>query len=78
MTRECDCLNKRQEKAFADVGILASDDIVAADQATLDISAQAHRSDLAQQSFPGLDAAIQIRHAEKIGLGSRAYRLVEV
>lgn len=78
MTRECDCLNKRQEKAFADVGILACDDIVAADQATLDISARAHGSDLAQQSFPRIDAAIQIRHAEKIGLGSRSYRLVEV
>ncbi len=78
MTRECDCLNKRQEKAFADVGILACDDIVAADQATLDISAAAHGSDLAHQSFPKLDPTIQIRHAEKIGLGNRAYRLVEV
>lgn len=78
MTRECDCLNKRQKKQFADVGILACDDIVAADQATLDLSARAHGRDLAQQSFPELDAGIQIRHAEKIGLGSRDYQLVEV
>ncbi len=78
MTKECDCLNKRQEKAFADVGILAGDDIVAVDQATLDVSARAHGEDLARQSFPKLDAAIQIRHAEKIGLGSRQYRLLEV
>lgn len=78
MTKECDCLNERQEKQFADVGILACDDIVAVDQATLDLSARAHGRDLAQQSFPKLDAGIQIRHAQKIGLGSRDYRLVEV
>ena len=78
MTRECDCLNRRQKKAFADIGILACDDIVATDQATLDISARDHCNDLAHQSFPKLDPAIQIRHAEKIGLGSRRYRLVKV
>ena len=78
MTRDCDCLSKRQKKEVADIGILGSTDIVAVDQATLDLTAQAHGINLGQKFFPALDPAIQIEHAEKMGLGSRNYRLEEI
>ena len=58
-----------------DVGILASGDPVAIDQATLDLTAGRHGRSIAEASEPGLDATIQLEHAEKIGLGSRAYDL---
>jgi uncharacterized Fe-S center protein len=78
MTRDCDCLNKRQKKGVPDIGILGSTDIVAIDQATLDLTARAHGTDLGQKFHPALDPSIQIAHAEKLALGSRTYRLEEI
>jgi len=78
MTKDCDCMDKVQEKVTPDLGILASPEIVAADQATLDLTEQAAGRSLSALSFPGLNPTLQIAHAEKLGLGSRQYRLVEV
>lgn len=78
MTRDCDCLNKKQKKEVPDIGVLASNDIVAIDQATLDLTARAHGANLSEKFHPALDPAIQIAHAEKLGLGSRQYRLEEI
>lgn len=78
MTKDCDCFNKAQEKILPDLGILASTDIVAADQATLDLTTKAAGQSLAAKAYSILDPAIQLAHAEKLGIGSRQYRLVEV
>lgn len=78
MTKNCDCWNQAQEKAIPDMGVLASTDIVAVDQATLDVTGAAHGKDLSQISFPMHDSTIQIVHAEKVGMGTRKYELVEV
>ena len=78
MTRNCDCLNRRQKKAVTDIGILGSTDIVAVDQATVDLTANAHGGNLAEKFHPTLDPVIQIAHAEKVGMGSRTYRLQEI
>jgi uncharacterized Fe-S center protein len=78
MTKDCDCLNKKQEKIMPDIGILASTDIVAIDQATLDLTANSDGQNLSQRSYPKLDPAVQIVHAEKMGLGTRGYQLIEV
>jgi uncharacterized protein len=78
MTKDCDCMDRAQEKIMVDIGILASNDLVAADQATLDLTEQAAGRSLSELSFPELDPTLQIAHAEKMGLGSRSYRLVEV
>ena len=76
MTRGCDCYGDRQERNMPDVGILASPDPVAIDQATLDLTARRHERSIAKESEPGLDGTIQLEHAEKIGLGSRTYELL--
>jgi uncharacterized Fe-S center protein len=78
MTTDCDCLNVRQNKVAGDVGLLASADIVAVDQATLDLTGKAHRKNISELSYPDQDGLIQIRHAEKLGLGTAKYDLVEV
>jgi len=75
MTKECDCLGK-SEKVFADLGVLASLDPVAIDQASLDLVSARHHCRLEERSYPELDARIQIQHAERLGLGSAAYELV--
>ena len=78
MTRDCDCLSKRQKKEVPDIGVIGAADIVAVDQATLDLTARAHGDDLGARFHPSLDATIQIDHAERLGLGSRTYRLEEI
>ncbi len=76
MTRGCDCEGERQKRIIPDVGILASRDPVAVDQATLDLTAKSFGESLAKKSEPRLDASIQLEHAEEIGLGSRKYNLI--
>ena len=61
-----------------DLGILASTDPVAVDQAAADLVNKAHGSDLFEEMWPGKSYTAQFAHGEAIGLGSRSYDLVEV
>ncbi len=76
MTKDCDCFSVKQHKLIPDIGILASDDPVAIDKATLDLTAKAHGKTLAEMSYAHHDAMIQISHAAKIGMGSLDYQLI--
>lgn len=78
MTKDCDCFSVKQEKMIEDIGILASQDPVAVDMATLDLTAKAHGQNLAEMAYKHHDAMIQIDHAAEIGMGSKQYELVEV
>jgi uncharacterized Fe-S center protein len=78
MTKDCDCLGSRQKRIIPDAGILASTDPVAIDQATLDITREKFGKDLGRKSWPGLSPERQLEHGEKIGLGTRKYRLVKI
>ena len=78
MTKECDCMSIKQKPIIGDIGILASIDPLAIDQATLDLTKQINSKSLGEISYPKLDANIQLEHAAKIGLGSRKYKLIEV
>ena len=59
-------------------GLLASFDPVAIDQAVLDLVRRRAGRSLEAMSYPGHDAAVQVRYAESLGLGSSRYDLVEV
>ncbi|HUV08754.1 MAG TPA: 4Fe-4S dicluster domain-containing protein, partial [Spirochaetia bacterium] len=78
MTGGCDCMGNRQDRIMGDVGVLASTDPVAIDQATLDLTEKHFGESLAKKSYPQIDASLQLEHGERIGLGSRAYRLVDL
>ena len=75
MTRDCDCVAHEQDLLQPDVGVLASRDPVAIDQAALDLTRERFGSSLAEAGWPAVDATVQLQHGEKIGLGSRIYRL---
>jgi uncharacterized Fe-S center protein len=77
MTQDCDCMGIVQEKIIPDIGILASKDPVAIDEATLDMTIN-NGKDLVNLSYDHLDGRTQLEHAEKIGLGSRKYEIVEI
>lgn len=80
VTKDCDCLNKPQERVVDDIGVLASRNPVATDQAATDILRDRAGSDVLREiwSESDLDYGLQLEHAEKIGLGSRDYRLIEL
>ena len=78
MTKECDCMSIKQTPIIGDIGILASTDPVAIDQATLDLTKQENSRTISEISYPALDANTQLEHAEKIGLGNREYNLIQL
>lgn len=69
ITARCDCARDPQVPIIEDVGILASEDIVAIDQASLDLAGK--------EIFikPGMDPQAQIDYAARIGLGSKGYQI---
>lgn len=80
MSVDCDCCAVAEDPCMADIGILASTDPIAIDQACLDL--------VRSSSDPGRDhllERIDSRHGEHtieaaaaLGYGAREYRLVEV
>lgn len=78
MTKDCDCMATKQNPLIPDIGILASKDPVAIDKATLDIIRDRAGKDIAELSYPEINVTVQIEHAEKIGMGSSDYNLIEL
>lgn len=83
MSIDCDCNAHPAEPLIADYGIVASTDPVAVDQACYDIVTQIH-NDEHNNNKPLLDRIEKkhgthiMEHGEKIGLGSRQYKLVSI
>ena len=78
MTKDCDCMAQKPHALVEDIGVLASTDPVAIDQATLDLTNQKAKQNLAKLAYPHTDPSIQINYAEKLGLGSKNYDIIEV
>ncbi len=88
---ECDCMPVADVPVLQDQGIMVSDDLVAIEQASLDMLKKA--APLGQSALDGHDAKpgddvlfklnprpmhIQIEEAERLGLGTRQYELITV
>jgi uncharacterized Fe-S center protein len=78
VTRDCNCMGGQDEIISADLGVLASCDPVAIDQAAADLVNEAHGGDLFEETWPGKHYTAQFEHGEAIGLGSREYELVRL
>ena len=78
VTENCNCIGHTEEPLVPPVGVAASTDVVAVDQASADIIERAYGEDLFAKIYPSWDYTVQLAHAERIGLGSRRYNLVEV
>ncbi len=80
MTKDCDCFDTPNMRQMVDdIGIAASNDPVAVDAAALDLVEKKAGRKLAKLlNNEQLDPRCQIAHAERIGLGSSIYELVEV
>ncbi len=87
----CDCYGKAKKPICPDVGIVASLDPVAVDQASYDLVNDApaladgglsggyrRGGDKFRDLHPEVDSTVQLRYAEALGLGTRNYELIEV
>jgi len=91
VTPDCDCCSWSDASIVPDIGILASRDPVAIEQASLDlVNAQEGLKNTALKSafssgedkfrglHPTVEAHLQIDYAEELDLGSKSYSLVEI
>ncbi|MBQ6896626.1 MAG: DUF362 domain-containing protein [Oscillospiraceae bacterium] len=80
MSVDCDCCAKAEDPCMADIGILASTDPIAIDQACLDLvyaSDDPGRDHLIER-IESRNGVLTVEAAGKLGYGSREYELIEV
>lgn len=88
---ECDCMPSADVPVIQDQGILVSDDVVAIEQATIDMllkteplpksAAEDKKIEKGEDIFfklSGRPYVIQVEAAEGLGLGSKDYELIEI
>lgn len=75
---DCDCDGNPAEPDMHDIGILASFDPVALDQACVDLVYSSEDGDALVQRIESRNGLLTLEHAEDIGLGSRVYNLVNL
>jgi len=87
----CDCYGHNDAPIVRDIGIVASKDAVAIDQASVDLVNQeqalpescleintAKGEDKFRGVYPEVDWTIQLDYAESLGLGRRSYKLTKI
>lgn len=89
ITPECDCWKFSDAAIVPDIGVLASRDIVAIDQAAVDMitkaTGNAHSAGEGMESgtdkfkaMHNIDVSVTMRYAEELGMGSRSYTIKEI
>ena len=77
VTKDCDCMSLDEPSIVEDIGILASSDLVAVDKASVDLVNEKSGRDILKEGYK-VDWSVQLKHGEKIGLGSTDYKLIEI
>jgi uncharacterized Fe-S center protein len=72
ITKDCDCVGESMKPITDNIGVLAGKDPVALDTACLDLVQKSSGQKLFQKGRASL------RHAEKIGLGTMKYKLIDI
>ncbi len=77
---DCDCDGYAAKPKMKDIGILASTDPVALDQACVDLVYKQKKGDGASlvKRIESRNGLRTLKHAEEIGLGNRAYKIVNI
>jgi len=75
----CDCYPFNDKPVVPDIGLLASYDPVAIDQASIDlVNKESGSKDKFREIYPDIDWSVQLSYAESIGIGSRNYKLTKI
>jgi len=75
---DCDCDSNPAEPDMMDIGILASYDPVAVDQACVDLVYAAEDGQSLKERIESRNGIHTLEHAASIGLGSREYNLIKL
>ena len=75
---DCDCNANPAEPDIHDIGILVSRDPVAIDQAGIDMVSVADGNQKLMERIADRNGLHTLESAEKIGVGSRKYKLVDL
>lgn len=75
---DCDCDSSPAEPDMHDIGMLASFDPVALDQACIDLVYHAKDGNSLVERIESRNGLYTLEHAESIGLGNREYQLVSI
>jgi uncharacterized Fe-S center protein len=75
VTKNCDCMALDERAIVEDIGILGSLDPVAVDRASVDLVNERSHRDLFGEVH-NADWAVQLEHAQQIGLGRMEYELI--
>ena len=75
---DCDCSGRPAEPDIHDIGILASADPVALDQACIDLVYAAEGNTSLVNRIESRNGLHTLEHAQEIGLGTRGYTLINV
>ena len=78
MSVDCDCVSSPAEVDMHDIGILASTDPVALDQACVDLVFKAEDGQSLQNRILEKNGLHILTHCEAIGFGNRAYEIVSI
>ncbi|MCX7956847.1 MAG: DUF362 domain-containing protein [Endomicrobia bacterium] len=76
ITKDCDCMGKKQMPIISDLGIVVGRDPLAVDFASLNIVNEHYGEDLFKKFWPNIDYTFQLDYAENIGLGKKEYKLI--
>jgi uncharacterized Fe-S center protein len=76
ITLECDCISGDDHRILTDAGIFASEDILAVDRASFDFLTEGR--DIFSRGGKISAHRHQFEYAEKIGLGSTDYKIINV
>lgn len=75
---DCDCNGNPAAPDIHDIGIIASTDPVAIDQASIDLAFAAEGSEALQRRVAEREGLHVLEHGQDIGLGNRRYKLVSL
>jgi uncharacterized Fe-S center protein len=77
ITKDCDCASSGR-KVSEDIGIVAGSDVVAVEKASYDIFHKSCGKYIQMLTYPRINPLFQVEHAEKMGLGTTDYEIIEV
>jgi len=78
ITPDCDCYGFSNPPVINDIGILASFDPVAIDQASVNIVKETAGKDILQTIWPKADYNHMLEYSEKLEIGTRKYKIVKI
>lgn len=76
VTKLCDCYRTVEPPLLDSIGVTASSDPVAVDQASADLVNKVFGKDFWRHIYPHIDSSVQLQYAEKLGMGTRQYELI--